>query len=81
MSVKFKLSADASEASVKHVLDALNERGLAADRLFPDQQRPSLARMFIIRAPSAQVADVAATLERFGSDVEYVESDVKRKPL
>jgi hypothetical protein len=80
MSVKFKLSANASEASVLSVLDELRQRGLAAERLFPEQQRPSLARMFIIRSPEAKPDAVAAALERFGSDVEYVESDVKRKP-
>lgn len=81
MSVKFKLSANASEASVRGVLDELSQRGLVADRLFPEQQRPALARMFIIRSPAAEPAAVAAALERFGSDVEYVERDVKRKPL
>jgi hypothetical protein len=79
MSVKFKLSPTASEACVREVLDALTSSGLTARRLFPDQERPALARMFIVRASNTR-SEVAKVLARFGSDVEYVETDVERKP-
>ena len=79
MSIKFKLSSSASEACVIEVLDALTSSGLTAHRLFPDQERPALARMFIVRTSTTR-SEVANVLERFGSDVEYVETDVERKP-
>jgi len=79
MSVEFKISADADEAAVRQVLEELDGRGLVADPMFPEQSRPALSRMFIIRAPGVQVEDVAQALEAFGADVEYVEGDVTRK--
>lgn len=81
MTVKFKISANATEQSVASVLQALTDRGLVADRLFPNQKRPSLARMFVIRSPAVKPDAVSKALARFGTDVEYVEGPVKRKPL
>jgi lysophospholipid acyltransferase (LPLAT)-like uncharacterized protein len=79
MSVKFKISASAPEACVEQVLAALHGRGLVAERMFPDQQRAALARIYVVRSPGAQAAEVANALERFGRDVEYVEGAVNRK--
>lgn len=81
MSVKIKLSLDATEESVQGVLDELSTQGWKADRLFPQQTRPALARTFVIRSPNAKVAAVEKALKPFGKDVEYVESDVTRKPI
>lgn len=81
MAVKFKLSAGASESSVRHALAALTDSGLSVDRLFPDQTRPALARMFVIRSPQAKVNSVQKILEPFADDVEYVEGSTKRRPL
>jgi len=79
MPVKFKISADAPEASVEQVLEELGGRGLIVDRLFPGQHRPALARLFVIRAPGVQVDEIAQALEPFGADIEYVEGDVSRR--
>lgn len=79
MSVKFKLSAAAPEARVEQALEALRSRGYAAERMFPDQQRAALARIYVVRATGVQAAEVASALERFGTDVEYVEGPVTRK--
>lgn len=81
MTVKFKISANATEQSVRSLLQELADRGLVVDRLFPDQKRPALARMFVIRSPAAKPDAVSKALARFGADVEYVEGAVKRKPL
>lgn len=81
MSVKFKLTPAATEQSVKRVLGTLASRGLKADRLFPEQKRPSLARMFVIRSSKAKVAAVQKALKPFEAEVEYVEGEVERKPL
>lgn len=81
MSVKFKISVDAPEASVEQVLDVLSGRGLVAERMFPGQQRAALARIFIIRSTGVQPAEVAQALERFGAHVEYVEGTVSRKAV
>jgi hypothetical protein len=81
MSVKFKLSSSANKKSVDRVLGTLVDRGLVAQQLFPMQQRPSLARMYVIRSPTADVKVVQKVLEPFGSAVEYVEASVDRKPL
>jgi hypothetical protein len=79
MAVKFKIAAGASESSVARVLDELGARGFEVERLFPEQTRPALARIFVVRTPSADVAAVSKALEPFGADVEYVEGVVKRK--
>jgi len=79
MSVKVKISADAPEARVEQVLEALRGRGLVAERMFPGQKRAALARIFIIRSSGVQAAEVANALERFGAHVEYVEGTVTRK--
>jgi len=79
MSVEFKISADADEAAVRQVLEELDGRGLVADPMFPEQSRPALSRMFIIRAPGVQVDEIAQALEPFGADIEYVEGDVSRR--
>jgi hypothetical protein len=81
MSVKFKLSTSADEKSVERVLETLADRGLEAQQLFPTQKRPSLARMYVIRSPQANVRAVQKVLEECGTDAEYVEASVDRKPL
>jgi acetolactate synthase regulatory subunit len=81
MSVRFKLSADAPEARVEQALEALRSRGFVAERMFPDQQRAALARIYVVRATGVQAAEVANALERFGTDVEYVEGPVTRKTV
>ena len=81
MSVKFKISTAAPEASVEQVLEVLRGRGLVAERMFPGQKRPALARIFIIRSTGVQAAEVTNALERFGTDVEYVEGTVSRKAV
>jgi hypothetical protein len=81
MSVKLKISADAAEARVEQVLDVLRGMGLSAERMFPGQERAALARIFVIRSPGVQAAEVANALERFGTDIEYVEGPVIRKAV
>jgi hypothetical protein len=81
MSVKLKISADASEARVEQVLEVLRGRGFVAERMFPGQKRAALARIFIIRSPGVQAAEVANALARFGADIEYVEGEVTRKTV
>lgn len=81
MSVKFKLASSATQQSIERLLGTLADRGLKADRLFPTQKRQSLARIFVIRSPKANVSAVQKALEPFGSEVEYVEGEIKRKPL
>ena len=81
MSVKLKISADASEARVEQVLEVLRGRGFVAERMFPGQKRAALARIFIIRSPGVQAAEVANALERFGDHIEYVEGTVTRKTV
>lgn len=81
MSVKFKLSPSTKKESVERLLVTLAHCGLQADQLFPEQKRPSLARMYVIRSPKAKVKAVQKVLEPFGSEVEYVEAGVERKPF
>jgi acetolactate synthase regulatory subunit len=81
MSVKFKISVDAPEACIEQVLEVLRGRGLVAERMFPGQQRPALARIFIIRSTGVQAAEVASALERFGDHIEYIEGTVSRKAV
>lgn len=81
MSVKFKISVDATEACVEQVLEVLRGRGLVAERMFPGQKHAALARIFIIRSTGVQAAEVANALERFGDHIEYVEGTVSRKTV
>jgi len=81
MSVKLKISAAAPEARVEQVLDVLRGRGLAAERMFPGQERAALARIFVIRSSGVQAAEVADALESFGTDIEYVEGPAIRKTV
>ena len=81
MSVKFKFSADAPEACVEQVLEVLRGKGFVAERMFPGQKRPALARIFIIRSTGVQAAEVANALERFGDHIEYIEGTVSRKAV
>ena len=69
------------EARVEQVLDVLRGRGLAAERMFPGQERAALARIFVIRSNGVQAAEVADALERFGTDIEYVEGPAIRKTV
>lgn len=81
MSVKFKLAPSADKKAVRHLLETLANRGLMARQLFPDQKRPSLASMYVIRSPQANVKAVQRVLEECGTNAEYVEASVDRKPL
>lgn len=81
MTVKFKLASTATKESVTQMLGLLAHQGLKADRLFPEQTRPSLANMYVIRSPKAKVSAVEKVLEPFGNEVEYIEGEATRKPL
>jgi acetolactate synthase regulatory subunit len=81
MSIKFKIAADVPEARVEQVLEALRGRGFVAERMFPGQQRATLARIYVVRSGDVPAAEVANALERFGADIEYVEGPVVRKTV
>jgi hypothetical protein len=81
MSVKFKVASKASPQSVERLLGTLTDQGLAAERMFPNQRRPALERVFIIRSPQAKVGAVTKALEPYAQDIEFVEGNVTRRPL
>ena len=82
MSIKFKLAESAPDGKVAELLDALKSHGFAARQLFPNQKRAALASMYVISGkPDAALLAVRKVLQPFGSEVEYVEGSVTRKPM
>lgn len=81
MSVKFKLAPRASKKNVARLLDALADKGLKADQMFPGQTRPALKHMYVIRSPKADVKKVKKVLDSVEATVEYVEASVTRKTM
>lgn len=80
MSVRFKIADKASTTVVAKVLHALEDCGMKADELFPQQRRPALTRTYVIRSPKARVDSVRRALKPFGGEIEYVEGAIERRP-
>ncbi len=80
MAIKFKVAESAPADVVAKMLANLAEHGFVAQRLFPKQDRPKLASIYVIRGePDGSLPAVKAVLAPFGtSTVEYVEGGVDR---
>jgi hypothetical protein len=74
MKVRFKFHAHASDSERRDVIDTLAE---GAERLFPDDDDPELASMYVTEFPDQHGADALAALRRADA-VEFAEPEPPR---
>lgn len=80
MAVTFKFADDVSAETMRAVLGRLAQAGLSAAPMFPGQSRPALARVHVVRAPSATVERIEALLAGDRGSIDYVEGPPERRP-
>jgi hypothetical protein len=82
MPVKFKIADGASQMRIDKIVTALEAKGVTAKRLFPNQKRSPLARIFTVDAEiDIDVPKLRELLDEFHDDIQYVEGEAKRRPL
>ena len=74
MRVRFKFHARASDAERREVIDTL---AAGAERLFPDDEDPELASMYVTEIPDKGGADALQELRR-AQAIEFAEPEPPR---
>jgi hypothetical protein len=75
MKVRFKFHARASDRERREVIDSLAE---GAERLFPDDEDPELASMYVTDVPEDRDAAGAIAALRRAEAVEFAEPEPPR---
>jgi hypothetical protein len=80
MAIKFKVSEAAPPDRVSELLTDLARHGYVAQRMFPKQQRPKLASIYVIRGqPDSSLPEVEKVLAPYRETlIEYVEGSIER---
>jgi hypothetical protein len=82
MPLKFKIVDGASQTKIDTIVAALEAKGVAARKLFPQQKTSSLARIFCVDADvGMDLTKLDKLLDDFRDDIQYVEGEAKRRPL
>ena len=82
MAIKFKLAEEMSGERAEQLVGALARHGFSARRLFPRQERRSLATIYVVGdAGDEKIEEIKHILDDAGGSLEFIEGSTERHPL
>jgi hypothetical protein len=82
MTVKFKIVDGASQRRIDAIVAALEAKGVATRKVFPQQTRTALGRIFCVDGDiSIDESKLNQLLEEFRDDIQYIEGEKERRPM